>query len=128
MLNTDQNARFTMDDVKNSNWFRIENPLLDPDGMCSDPIALAERMKSKLLDIVDEPDEAIAYSQPAELRMIDSGESVGDVMESRITSFSQPMSRFIEDSGSNDFNLPMESVSELVSNLEYSNRSSGIIC
>ena len=43
-----------MDDIAASSWFRIPNPLLDENGMCSDPQVLAEKMKSKLEIVEDD--------------------------------------------------------------------------
>ncbi len=83
-----------------------ENSLLDRNGLCSDPTALAEKMKSKLSEIVESEDiDAFAYSQPTDLRLDrDSGELMDESMGhsrggydgGRIISFSQPTSHFAE--------------------------------
>lgn len=54
ILNVAVSKRYTMDEVAASSWFRIPNPLLDENGMCSDPQVLAEKMKSKLEIVEDD--------------------------------------------------------------------------
>jgi hypothetical protein len=67
------------------------NPLLDENGMCSDPQVLAEKMKSKL-EIVEEDCAGFAYSQPTDLRLDREEESVIKERQAapRLMSFSQP--------------------------------------
>lgn len=63
--------------------------MMDRNGLCSDPAALAEKMKSKLLISPALDEEAFAYSQPTDLRVDMESEDVYHLQD-KIMSFSQP--------------------------------------
>jgi hypothetical protein len=114
MLDINPTSRYSINQIKKSSWFQYPNRYLDVNGMCSDPEALAEKMKSKL-EIVEEPDtEAFAYSQPNDMRFDrESAEMMDEYRPtSRIMSFSQPVHNFAEETNSPQ-DREMESVSLL---------------
>jgi serine/threonine-protein kinase Chk1 len=58
ILNINVDQRFTINDIRRSDWFRMPQPMLT-NGRLNNPAAVAERMKSKINlsgeSVVDDP-------------------------------------------------------------------------
>jgi serine/threonine-protein kinase Chk1 len=93
ILNINDDSRFTIDQIRDSSWFKIPNLFLDTNGMCKDPSALAERLKSKLETFKDSASQSMAYSQPTDLRLERSPEVDKFKTSPQYFSFSQPVAQ-----------------------------------
>ncbi|KAJ3023713.1 Chk1 protein kinase [Thoreauomyces humboldtii] len=94
ILNTDPQARFSMEALKSNAWVNRPNPFLT-NGKCNNPVKLAERMivsmGHKPEDIRPGPMEILAHSQPTDMRA-DAYEGRNMLSDDRpgFASFSQP--------------------------------------
>ena len=95
ILNVDSSHRFTIKDIKCSEWFQRPQPYCAPNGLCSNPKEVAERMKSQMNlsgDIFLDDSPAFAYSQPNDMRMdYNSPDTMMDAHSRGVISFSQPV-------------------------------------
>ena len=69
LLNPNPSQRLGILELSELEWFKLPNSFLE-DGMCNDPVRLADRLRSKL-DTSEDGGESqpISYSQPADIRM-----------------------------------------------------------
>lgn len=47
VLNPDPELRYTLGDISNNHWVKLDNPLMQQNGMCNNPRLLAEKLESK---------------------------------------------------------------------------------
>lgn len=74
MLTIDPASRFTIKDVRSHPWFRQPNPLIGPDGLCTNGVGMSTRMLSCMrIDFNQQPSQSQrGFSQPVDEMDIDS--------------------------------------------------------